>query len=69
MLNAPQTQREQALEIAQVLLEGFNRHYHLFSETNRAAKQRFEKADWHGQQRAARERIEFYDRRVQETKQ
>ena len=69
MLNAPQTQREQALEIAQVLLDGFNRHYHLFSETNRAAKQRFEKADWHGQQRAARERIEFYDRRVQETKQ
>jgi hypothetical protein len=32
----------------------------------RAAKQRFEQADWHGQQRAQRERIEFYDKRVNE---
>jgi isocitrate dehydrogenase kinase/phosphatase len=51
------------------LLDGFDRHYRLFSETNRAAKQRFEQADWHGQQQAARDRIEFYDRRVQETQQ
>ena len=28
------------------------------------AKHRFETADWHGQQRAQRERIEFYDLRV-----
>ena len=27
-------------------------------------KRRFEQADWHGQQRAQRERIEFYDKRV-----
>jgi isocitrate dehydrogenase kinase/phosphatase len=66
--SVPVGQRE-AQEIAQALLEGFNRHYRLFSETNRAAKIRFEQADWHGQQRAARERIEFYDRRVQETRQ
>ena len=32
----------------------------------REAKHRFERADWHGQQRAQRERIEFYDLRVQE---
>jgi isocitrate dehydrogenase kinase/phosphatase len=55
-----------AYDVAQAMLQGFNRHYQLFSETNRAAKQRFEAADWHGQQRAQRERIEFYDIRVDE---
>ncbi len=55
-----------AYDIAAALLDGFNRHYRLFSETNRVAKQRFEEADWHGQQRAQRERIEFYDTRVDE---
>ncbi|MEO5695691.1 MAG: bifunctional isocitrate dehydrogenase kinase/phosphatase [Burkholderiaceae bacterium] len=56
----------QAADIARALLEGFDRHYRLFSETNQAAKQRFEQADWHGQQRAMRERIQFYDQRVWE---
>ena len=55
-----------AFAIAQALLEGFNRHYRLFRATCRDAKARFEKADWHGQQRAQRERIEFYDKRVEE---
>lgn len=55
-----------AYDIASAMLEGFNRHYRLFSETNRAAKQRFEAADWVGQQHAQRERIEFYDKRVDE---
>ncbi len=55
-----------AYDIAKAMLEGFNRHYRLFSETNRAAKQRFEAADWHGQQRAQAQRIEFYDKRVDE---
>jgi len=53
-------------DIAQALLEGFNRHYRLFRETSAQAKRRFEQADWHGQQRAQRERIEFYDKRVDE---
>jgi len=53
-------------DIALAMLEGFNRHYRLFRETSAAAKQRFERADWHGQQRAQRERIEFYDKRVEE---
>jgi len=69
MFDAAPTGQKHAFEIAHALLEGFNRHYHLFSETNRAAKTRFEQADWHGQQQAARDRIEFYDQRVQETKQ
>ncbi|KQW75194.1 MULTISPECIES: bifunctional isocitrate dehydrogenase kinase/phosphatase [unclassified Methylibium] len=55
-----------AFDIAQALLDGFNRHYKLFRQTSAEAKQRFEMADWHGQQRAQRERIEFYDLRVDE---
>ncbi len=55
-----------AYEIAAALLDGFNRHYRLFREASAAAKQRFEHCDWHGQQRGQRERIEFYDKRVNE---
>ncbi len=55
-----------AFAIAQAMLDGFNRHYRLFRETSADAKRRFEAADWHGQQRAQRERIEFYDLRVEE---
>lgn len=55
-----------AFDIAQAMLDGFNRHYRLFREASQTAKQRFEQADWPGQQRAQRERIEFYDLRVQE---
>lgn len=55
-----------AFAIAQALIDGFNTHYRLFREASAAAKQRFERADWHAQQRAQRERIEFYDRRVNE---
>ncbi len=68
MIDEPNSAHAQAQPIARALLEGFDRHYRLFSEANRAAKQRFERADWHGQQRAMRERIEFYDARVQEAK-
>jgi len=55
-----------AFEIAQAMRDGFDRHYRLFRETSAAAKQRFEQADWHGQQRAQALRIEFYDMRVDE---
>lgn len=55
-----------AFEIAQTMLGGFNRHYRLFRATTAEAKRRFEQADWHGQQKAQRERIEFYDTRVAE---
>ena len=53
-------------DIARALLDGFDRHYKIFSETSADAKKRFEKADWHGQQLAQRARIEFYDLRVEE---
>ncbi len=56
----------QAFEIAKAIVDGFNRHYRLFRAESARAKHRFETADWHGQQRAQRERIEFYDLRVAE---
>ena len=55
-----------AFDIARVMLEGFDRHYRLFRQASAQAQKRFEQADWHGQQRAQRERIEFYDLRVNE---
>ena len=56
----------QAYDIAKAMMDGFNRHYRLFRAESARAKHRFETADWHGQQRAQRERIEFYDLRVKE---
>src|SRR3954466_8863699 len=56
----------QAYDIAKAMLDGFNRHYHLFRQESARAKHRFETADWHGQQQAQRERIQFYDLRVRE---
>ncbi|GKT15615.1 bifunctional isocitrate dehydrogenase kinase/phosphatase [Acidovorax sp. SUPP2522] len=55
-----------AYAIAKAMMDGFNRHYQLFRTESARAKHRFETADWHGQQRAQRERIEFYDLRVKE---
>ncbi len=55
-----------AADMARAMIDGFNRHYRLFRAESARAKHRFETADWHGQQRAQRERIEFYDLRVRE---
>ncbi len=55
-----------AYDIAKAMINGFNRHYHLFRTESARAKHRFETADWHGQQRAQRDRIEFYDLQVRE---
>ena len=52
--------------LAQAMIDGFNRHYRLFRTESARARHRFETCDWHGQQRAQRERIEFYDLRVRE---
>ena len=58
-----------AYDIAKAMRDGFDRHYRLFRAESARAKHRFETADWHGQQRAQRERIEFYDLRVREAVQ
>jgi len=55
-----------AHDIAKAMMDGFNRHYRLFRAESARAKHRFETRDWSAQQRAQRERIEFYDLRVQE---
>jgi isocitrate dehydrogenase kinase/phosphatase len=55
-----------AFDTARTILDGFDKHYRLFRETTRAAKRHFENGDWTTAQREARERIAFYDKRVQE---
>jgi isocitrate dehydrogenase kinase/phosphatase len=55
-----------AHQIALALIQGFNKHYLLFRETSKEAKSRFEKADWLGVHKAVKERIRFYDDRVDE---
>ncbi|USD38395.1 bifunctional isocitrate dehydrogenase kinase/phosphatase [Ferrimonas sp. SCSIO 43195] len=53
--------------IAYRILTGFDQHYRLFSRINAGAPERFLNADWHGVQRAQKERIRYYSRRVSET--
>ncbi len=55
-----------AHQIALALIQGFNKHYTLFRETSKAAKTRFEQGDWLGVHKAVKERIRFYDDRVDE---
>ncbi|HEY5799385.1 MAG TPA: bifunctional isocitrate dehydrogenase kinase/phosphatase [Burkholderiaceae bacterium] len=55
-----------AFDIARTILDGFDKHYRLFRQTSQNARVHFENAAWLEQQRAARERIGFYDRRVHE---
>lgn len=65
---SPLTPSQSALahDIARAMVDGFDRHYRLFRTESQRAKHRFETRDWRGQQRAQRERIEFYDLRVRE---
>jgi len=59
-------QQEIALNVAQVMLQGFNKHYRIFREACQAAKRHFETGNWPAVQQAYRERIDFYDKRVME---
>ena len=56
-----------SLLIARTILDGFDRHFTLFREITRGAKQRFEIADWEGDNHARVERIAYYDARVRES--
>jgi isocitrate dehydrogenase kinase/phosphatase len=62
----PKGENPVAVAIAEALVDGFDKHYRLFRQASRAAKERFESGDWAGQQRAVRDRIAFYDQRVRE---
>ncbi len=61
------TADDTARAIAVALREGFDRHYALFRDCARAAKHHFETANWRAIRHVARDRIDFYDRRVEET--
>ena len=60
-------QINQAKEIAKTILKGFENHFTLFQEITSGAQERFEQAKWHEVREAARKRIYFYDKRIQET--
>ena len=54
-------------QIATTILGGFDRHFAIFSDITRGAKQRFENADWEAEREASRDRILFYDIRVKDS--
>jgi isocitrate dehydrogenase kinase/phosphatase len=55
-----------AFDIARTILDGFDKHYRLFRAASREARCHFEEREWKTAQAKARERIGFYDMRVQE---
>ena len=59
--------KELSIQIATTILNGFNRHFKIFSKITKGAKSRFENADWEAERTAARERIKFYDTRVKDS--
>jgi len=54
--------------IADIILQGFNRHYCIFLQITRGARARFEAHDWRSANAATRQRITLYNQRVQETR-
>src|SRR5438874_8528307 len=53
-------------EIARCILAGFDKHYRLFRAAALKAKELYERAAWAEMRALARERIQMYDRRVEE---
>ncbi len=53
-------------EVARAILAGFDKHYRVFREAAAEAQGLFEGAAWPEMQALARERIQMYDRRVEE---
>ena len=53
--------------IANTIINGFDRHIHLFIEITKSAQQRFHKSQWSEVQKAAKARTTFYEERVKET--
>jgi len=56
-----------ALSIAKTIINGFDRHIHLFIEITQSAQQRFQKCQWAEIQQAAKARTTFYEQRVKES--
>jgi isocitrate dehydrogenase kinase/phosphatase len=61
------SQSTKARDMAQALVNGFDRHYRRIRACSVEARECFDRGDWLAIQRAVRERIAFYDERVDET--
>lgn len=57
---------ELAFTIAKNIINGFDRHIHLFIEITKSAQQRFQQCQWAEIQQAAKARTTFYEQRVEE---
>lgn len=55
-----------AFSIAKTIINGFDRHIHLFIEITQSAQQRFQNCQWSEVQKAAKARTTFYEQRVKE---
>jgi len=67
MSNFPKLLSSQyAYDMAQVILDGFNKHYRIFREASREAKDYFEAKQWNGIRELTKGRIDYYDERVKE---
>ena len=67
MTNFPKLLSSQyAYDMAQVILNGFNKHYRIFREASRDAKDYFEAKQWNGIRELIKGRIDYYDERVKE---
>ena len=56
-----------AFSIAKTIINGFDRHIHLFIEITKSARERFQQCQWAEIQQAAKARTTFYEQRVGET--
>lgn len=61
------SQATKARDMARALVHGFDKHYHRFRSCSAQARTWFDEGDWLAIQRSVRERIAFYDDRVNET--
>jgi isocitrate dehydrogenase kinase/phosphatase len=57
---------QHAYDMAQVIVDGFDRHYRIFREASRDAKIDFELQNWSGIRDLIKGRIDYYDERVKE---
>lgn len=53
--------------IAQIILNGFNRHFDIFKSFNQRARTCFIEEQWQQAKEDAKEQVDLYDRRVEET--
>ncbi len=55
---------QHAYDMAQVIVDGFDRYYRIFREASRNARSDFELQNWSGRRELIKGRIDYYDERV-----